>query len=110
MDSKSQFREPVREVPPPPPEVGGDVSKAKDEATAFATANYDDLAKKNDHGRRETVRDHLLSAVPLIFWLLIVLAVLAILIFGYHQFMPAGLHWLTEQQFSLWLSVDEGEW
>ena len=34
----------------------------------------------------------------LIFWLLIVLAVLAILIFGYHQFMPAGLHWLTERQ------------
>jgi hypothetical protein len=100
VNSEFKPTESIKVVPPPPELSGGvtDDSKAKQEEAAFAGFNYDDLAKKNDHGRRERVRDHLLRAVLIIFWLLIALTVSAILIYGYHQFMPTGWHWLTERQ------------
>lgn len=80
----------------PPPLQHDEV--AQQEALSYAENSLDKEAKKNQHYRREKLRNHMGWAAIVFFW---VLAIAVIMIGGcylYHLLTPLKYHFLDESQ------------
>jgi hypothetical protein len=72
--------------------------KGAKEAVALANNTLEDESKRNDHKRREGIRDHAKWGAVTLFWIFVVLVIFSIFAFAFHLLMPVAWHWLSLDQ------------
>lgn len=89
--------------PESPPESGDSFKQATAEALSLGEGtDLEREAKKNQHRRREKLKDHMgkgaIVAFWIFFWVVILITTSGGLIWAYHMLTPEKWHFLTDNQ------------
>jgi hypothetical protein len=75
-------------------------NKAEKEADAIARGDLDKIEERNEHGRREGVRNELIFCARWLIRSVGILSIISIVIFSLHYLLPKSWHWLDQDQLS----------
>lgn len=88
----------LKKIPrPSPPGEGDDLAERESQALS----NERDLEKEateRDHDRQQQLKDYLLAIIKIGIFVIAMLLILGVVIWGYHLITPQSWHWLTENQ------------
>ena len=76
------------------------VDTAPREAASFKEKNLDEDAKQRSHDRREGTKLHAYIVGILLLWLVAIVLICMIGVWGYHLLTPAKIHFLSVEQFN----------
>lgn len=84
-------------VPPPPDSLPAKPDRdAENEAQRYAEDNLDVDAKRKNHGREQSMRDHVHRGALFLFWLAIGCGSLCAVVLTFHMITPEAWHFLPE--------------
>jgi hypothetical protein len=97
-------------VPPPSPEElpKSQDASAENEAQRYADETLDRDARRKNHGREQSMRDHVHRGALLIFWLVIGCGSLGLVVLTIHMVTPSSWHFLPADTLSTLKGVVAG--